>query len=685
LGAGDQLALSAGHDITLNAVTDRRTQTTQGYQGKTLVSTGQYDETLRGTSIDAFNGVAITAGNNLTSVAGTITSANGDAVLMAGHDINLNAGYESHAWQQDGTRKTSGFLSTAKTVTHDASQNSIAAGSLLSGNNVSVMAGNDITTTAASLAATDDVTLAAQGNIVLLAGQQLTQSEENKHQSGGLSGSKWSDVKALQVTNIGTSVQAGGDVTIVNDGAQVYQAANIQSGGDTTLVSGGGIAFLTATDIDEQSRTSGKHNIAWQASDNSGHIDTAEKQSNFTTGGDLNVATTGNVLVQYGQQNGETQDQAIARMTEASPGMNWMSTLQNDPYVTWNAVGEQHDAWHEHHEGMTPALGAIVTAVAAYFTAGAASALIGSAAGAAAGSGTAFAAAGASATTGAAVSAGWANATLAGVAAGSVGGAAGAVAQGNDWRTPALYGGITGGLTGYLTAGTYYNNPANGAKQLGGYIVNGEVENIGEFALTYATTNAMGQVEAKLANKLGMNGDQLNWLLMAGSIVGNVATGTRYESPSTKSTKDFDQTSYTGVRGYLNRGPAGLPFDTIDLLLGFQGLPDASTASVLYNRDSIGINQPVAQNLTCHSLGTVTCSYLGRNGLVNGDIYLASVPFTVVAPPNANILLGNGDAVNGFSGGALFNWNATVVPIQFLKGHPFENYKKYVDEMGAKK
>jgi hypothetical protein len=38
--------------------------------------------------------------------------------------------------------------------------------------------------------------------------------------------------------------------------------------------------------------------------------------------------------------------------------------------------------------------------------------------------------------------------------------------------------------------------------------------------------------------------------------------------------------------------------------------------------------------------------------------------------------------VNGFNGGMLFNWNATVVPIPFIVGHPFTNYKPYVDAAG---
>ena len=51
----------------------------------------------------------------------------------------------------------------------------------------------------------------------------------------------------------------------------------------------------------------------------------------------------------------------------------------------------------------------------------------------------------------------------------------------------------------------------------------------------------------------------------------------------------------------------------------------------------------------------------------------------MVAPLNSTVLLGNGDAVNGFYLGKAFNWGATMVPIQFIVGHPFINYQIYVD------
>ena len=167
LQAGNQLALSAGHDITLNAVTDTQSQGNSWRNGSTQYSQYAYDEHLRGTVIDGANGVALNAGHDVATVAANLTSANGGIALAAGNDIHLNAGQEKHTWQQDSTSKTSGFLSSTTKTTHDATQDSLAVGTLLSGRAVTVAAGRDITTQAAQIVASDDVVMAAGNNLEL--------------------------------------------------------------------------------------------------------------------------------------------------------------------------------------------------------------------------------------------------------------------------------------------------------------------------------------------------------------------------------------------------------------------------------------------------------------------------------------------------------------------------------------
>lgn len=700
--ADGAVGVSAGRDVNLFAGENTHTETADSYSkhGKTKTTTHSEvnDTTMVGTTIRGKQGVVMSAGQDLNTVAATITSSDGAVVMHADRDINLMAGQNTHSEDADSKTTKKGFFNKKETTTHNAMTDTTAVGTTVSGKNgIALDAGRNVLGVGTTLeSSAGGIAVTAGDQVAFLAAQDTrsTEHSEKVRRSGvewvpnPKQGTQKKTTTTEQVSAVGNTLDAKGPIVVASGGDQAWQAANIKSDTGTALVSGGAINFVTVTNSDTYQRDSGKHNVAYQAQDHRLRVDTTEVQTSIS--GPVSMAAADGITIGVGQKQGETQDQAIARASQQSHGTAWIADLQGQNNVSFQSVDEQHIDEHQHHEGLTPAAGAVVTIAAAYFTAGAASTWIGSASGSVAGSGTAMAAGTSASATSAAVSAGWANATLSGLAAGSISSGVGAAAQGYDWRTPALYGGITGAFAGYLSGGTYYDNPVNSVKDTGRYIASGNWEALGNVGLNIATTQAAGRVEVKVANELGMNGEQLNWLLMAASIVGNELNnvGTRYKTVTDSAPlgeKDFVSTGGTGMRGYANRGTVGLLFDTVDVVLGYQGLPDASVASAAYNQDANGINQPRPQNLTCHSLGTVTCSYLARNGLAQGDIYLASVPFGVVAPPNATTFLGNGDAVNGFYGGKMFNWNGIVVPIQLITGHPYENYKQYVDAAAAEK
>ena len=186
INADNQLALSAGHDLMLDAVAD--TQVTQGYsqRGNTHSTTLDTDQALRGTSLDGANGVIVNAGHDLTSAAGTIASTNGNVTLTAGNDVHLDAGYEDHTTRLDTTQTRGNLLSSTTTTTHDASQDRIAIGSLLSGEAISVAAGHDLSTQAAQIAATNDLVMAAGGNLDIGTANSThsEQHQQTKHTTG---------------------------------------------------------------------------------------------------------------------------------------------------------------------------------------------------------------------------------------------------------------------------------------------------------------------------------------------------------------------------------------------------------------------------------------------------------------------------------------------------------------------
>ncbi len=193
LKAGNVLAVSAGQDITLDAVTDRTINQSNSI-GHGIVHTQTMDETLRGSSLDGTLGVIVSAGRDLTTTAATITSDTGGIALAAGRDVNLNAGIETHTWEQTSKTKKSGTLSSKTTRTYDATDDRLAIGTLLSGDSVTVAAGRDLTTQAAQIGATNDVVLAA-GNNLTIGTATSTHSETHDKtvtQSGLMSGGGFS-------------------------------------------------------------------------------------------------------------------------------------------------------------------------------------------------------------------------------------------------------------------------------------------------------------------------------------------------------------------------------------------------------------------------------------------------------------------------------------------------------------
>lgn len=125
-----------------------------------------------GTAISGSN-ITLGAGHDLTTQSAQV-SATQDIGLSAGHDVLLGAAQDSHSEEHDrsttkrggglgvlvGTSKGDLFTRTHK-VQQDSSSDTVAVGSVLSGDHVTVAAGHDLTTQVAQVAGTHDVVLAA--------------------------------------------------------------------------------------------------------------------------------------------------------------------------------------------------------------------------------------------------------------------------------------------------------------------------------------------------------------------------------------------------------------------------------------------------------------------------------------------------------------------------------------------
>lgn len=207
----------------------------------------------------------------------------------------------------------------------------------------------------------------------------------------------------------------------------------------------------------------------------------------------------------------------------------------------------------------------------------------------------------------------------------------------------------------YLTNMNYLQNPMDQFSSLGNMISAG---NYGEFGAAIggaAMNHQFSRVQARLADRWGMSSLDLNTAFMGMSVFGNwalddaktadVNEGSRFVR---KDMKTFAASNGIGFRGILNRGAHGLPFDVIDIVLGYQGLPTASFRDYAYS----GL---LGRPISGHSLGTLDAINAYRLGMATGGGRLDSVPFGNVASTALQVNLGIGDLVNGGLVGKIFN------------------------------
>lgn len=183
--AGDNLLLVAGRDIASQAagMAAENNVVIRGGRDVNLVAESagagdsytskkkkEINETVRqqGTEIASGGDTTVTAGRDITAVASSVT-ATGNISVNAGRDVALTTATESDYHYLETKKKSGGFLS--KKTTHTISENSATreAGALLSGNRVTVNAGDNLTVQGSDVVADRDVSLAAGNHVDVLA------------------------------------------------------------------------------------------------------------------------------------------------------------------------------------------------------------------------------------------------------------------------------------------------------------------------------------------------------------------------------------------------------------------------------------------------------------------------------------------------------------------------------------
>lgn len=271
VSAGDNVALVAGRDVTsqaagiaaegnvgiqagrdVNLLAEESVTGSSSHSKKKTV----IDESVRqqGTEIASSGNTTIIAGRDLNAEAAQVT-ASGDIGVAAGRDVNLTTATESDYHYKEETKTKKGFLSKKTTHTIEEDSATREAGTLLSGDNVTVQAGNNLLVKGSSVVGDNTVALSAGNNVDIVAATNTDSSwrfkEEKKSGlmgTGGIGitvGSSKSthdlrEAGTTQSQSFSTVGSTGGNVVIAAGNQAHIGGADLIAGKDMSL-SGGSV------------------------------------------------------------------------------------------------------------------------------------------------------------------------------------------------------------------------------------------------------------------------------------------------------------------------------------------------------------------------------------------------------------------------------------------------------------
>nr|WP_228734897.1 hemagglutinin repeat-containing protein [Xanthomonas euvesicatoria] len=182
--------MQAGRDINSVAAVDSSSSDRSTVTKSNSLAASSDDEAVRGTQLGAGDNIVMQAGRDLTLASTAVASQNGGIALAAGNDIELLATQEQHDAVVDKETRKKTALSGKTVTTHDETHDSLAITSSLSGEKISVAAGNDLLSQGTQIVGTGDVVLAAGNNLTLETAQSThSEAHDKKTVKTGLFGS----------------------------------------------------------------------------------------------------------------------------------------------------------------------------------------------------------------------------------------------------------------------------------------------------------------------------------------------------------------------------------------------------------------------------------------------------------------------------------------------------------------
>ncbi|MBH9659258.1 hemagglutinin repeat-containing protein [Burkholderia pseudomallei] len=224
------------------------------------------DQALTVTTVKGGDTLNVVSGKDINVIGSTIDLKKGDANLLAAGDVNVGAVTETHVYNSRETHSRSGVVSGTKIASSQDATSTVANGSLISADGVSIGSGKDINVQGSTVVGTHDVALNAAHDVNITTSQDTSQSSttyQEQHSGlmsgGGLSFSVGNSKLAQQnqsssVTNNASTVGSVDGNLTVNAGNTLHvQASDLVAGKDVTGTAAN-IVVDSATDTTHQSQ-----------------------------------------------------------------------------------------------------------------------------------------------------------------------------------------------------------------------------------------------------------------------------------------------------------------------------------------------------------------------------------------------------------------------------------------------
>ncbi|CAJ7976051.1 haemagglutinin [Burkholderia pseudomallei] len=270
LDFGQGGTVAAKGNVTFGAASTTSTinANSSGDQGNRSYAEARHgsDQALTGTTVKGGDTLNVVSGKDINVIGSTIDLKKGDANLLAAGDVNVGAVTETHVYNSRETHSRSGVVSGTKIASSQDATSTVANGSLISADGVSIGSGKDINVQGSTVVGTHDVALNAAHDVNITTSQDTSQSSttyQEQHSGlmsgGGLSFSVGNSKLAQQnqsssVTNNASTVGSVDGNLTVNAGNTLHvQASDLVAGKDVTGTAAN-IVVDSATDTTHQSQ-----------------------------------------------------------------------------------------------------------------------------------------------------------------------------------------------------------------------------------------------------------------------------------------------------------------------------------------------------------------------------------------------------------------------------------------------